>query len=195
VHALGYLQGHAPQAVAGVHAWLAAMLRWLTGSDKGRDEAANGNNHASWWAVHVAAFAAATGEGGVADAAFAHFRDVLLPQQMRPDGSLPRELERTKALSYSLFISMRGRPSPSWRCGAAWTSGISPCRRPLDRPGHRVRAPLSRQSLLWQRPQIDGSVPSDQLCLQMAALRLGLEEAQRINARRREDMRLIRDQG
>ena len=33
----------------------------------------------------------------------AFFKDTLLPQQMAPDGSFPRELARTKPYGYSLF--------------------------------------------------------------------------------------------
>ncbi len=196
VAALGYLEGRAPEAVDGVRAWLAAMLRWLTESDKGRAEAANGNNHASWWAVHVAAYAAATREDRLADAAFAHFRDVLLPQQMLADGSLPRELERTKALSYSLFNlnAWTALAELALQRGVDLWHFALPDGRSIAR-GIGFVLPFLDNPFLWQRPQIDGMVPSDQLCLQMAALRLGMEEAQRVNAKRRQDMRLIRDQG
>jgi hypothetical protein len=196
VHALGYLESHAPQTVQAVRCWLADMLRWLITSGKGQDEAANGNNHASWWAVHVAAFGLAVGDRAAARTAFARYRDVLLPQQMRSDGSLPRELERTKSMSYSLFNlnAWTALAEMAHREGEDLWSFALPDGRSLAR-GIGFVLPFLDNPFEWRGPQIDGIVPADQLCLQMAALRLGMAEAQRVNAKRRVDHRLIRDQG
>jgi len=36
-------------------------------------------------------------------ASLRHFRQVIVPQQVQPDGSCPRELARTRSMHYSLF--------------------------------------------------------------------------------------------
>lgn len=41
--------------------WIQKMLHWLTTSQLGIGESKSGNNHAVWWANHVAACAAFTG--------------------------------------------------------------------------------------------------------------------------------------
>jgi Alginate lyase len=44
-----------------------------------------------------------TGNGAVQDQVWAWYRSTLVPGQIRPDGSCPREEARTRSLSYSTF--------------------------------------------------------------------------------------------
>lgn len=96
----GYLRG---QPLADIQSWFRQYLTWLTTDRFGLDERNNGNNHSVAWALQVAEFARLVGDTAQEAAMRAFFKDTLLPQQMAPDGSFPRELARTKPYGYSLF--------------------------------------------------------------------------------------------
>ena len=92
-----------PAEMAGVREWFAAYLDWITTSANGMDERSQENNHGTCWAMQAASFAGFVDD----DAALAGLRErfiaVLVPGQIEPDGSMPRELARTKPFGYSLF--------------------------------------------------------------------------------------------
>jgi len=85
----------------GVRQWYADFLKWMTTSKKGLDEKKSGNNHATWWTAQVAAYAALTGDEAAKSMAWEHYRGYLVPAEIRPDGSCPREEARTNSLGYS----------------------------------------------------------------------------------------------
>jgi hypothetical protein len=85
----------------GVRQWFADFLKWMTTSQKGLDEKKSGNNHATWWTAQVAAYATLTGDEATKSMAWEHYRGYLVPEEIRPDGSCPREEERTNSLGYS----------------------------------------------------------------------------------------------
>jgi hypothetical protein len=87
----------------GLLRWFAAYLRWLTGSENGREERDAQNNHGTCWVLQVAEFARLIGYEQLTAWCRAHYRTVLLPGQMAADGSFPRELARTRPYGYSLF--------------------------------------------------------------------------------------------
>jgi hypothetical protein len=87
--------------VAGVRQWYAAYLKWATTSEKGLSEKKSGNNHATWWTAQMAAYAAFTGDTAARAMAWDHYRTYLVPTEIQPDGSCPREEARTASLSYS----------------------------------------------------------------------------------------------
>jgi hypothetical protein len=89
--------------LAGVKAWFAAYLHWMLTDDNGRKEAAEKNNHSVAYWLQVAVFARFTGETAALETARQTYRDVLLPDQLAPNGSFPRELARTKPYGYSIF--------------------------------------------------------------------------------------------
>jgi hypothetical protein len=86
-----------------IKAWFRQYVQWMTTHPYGLAERSNGNNHSAAWALQVAAFSRLTGDSAQLDAMRAFFRDSLVPVQMAPDGSFPRELSRTKPYGYSLF--------------------------------------------------------------------------------------------
>jgi hypothetical protein len=86
---------------AGVRRWFADYARWMNTSQKGTDEKNATNNHATWWTAQVAAYAAFTGDQPLAAMAWERYRNHLVPAQIKPDGSCPREEARTKSLGYS----------------------------------------------------------------------------------------------
>ena len=85
----------------GVRRWFADFLHWMTTSSKGLDEKKSGNNHATWWTAQVAAYAALTGDQAAQQMAWDHYRAYLVPEEIRADGSCPREEARTNSLGYS----------------------------------------------------------------------------------------------
>lgn len=84
-----------------VRAWYGDFLKWMTTSKKGLDERKSGNNHATWWTAQVAAYASLTRNPVTMAMAWEHYRTVLVPGEIQPNGSCPREEERTNSLSYS----------------------------------------------------------------------------------------------
>lgn len=86
---------------SGMRQWFRDYTKWLTTSEKGLAEKRSGNNHATWWTAQVACYAAFTGDSGMRRMAWEHYRTYLVPSEIRPDGSCPREEARTQSLSYS----------------------------------------------------------------------------------------------
>jgi hypothetical protein len=87
----------------GVERWFADYLKWMTTSPKGLDEKKSGNNHATWWTAQAAAYASLVGDAGTRQMAWDHYRNYLVPTEIQPDGSCPREEARTNSLSYSAY--------------------------------------------------------------------------------------------
>ena len=83
--------------------WFRSYLQWMKTSDKGKQERATLNNHATCWALQAAEFARFIGDSETRDEVRQQYIEVLLPNQMGADGSFPKELARTKPYSYSIF--------------------------------------------------------------------------------------------
>jgi hypothetical protein len=82
-------------------AWMKEFLRWMTKSEKGVEERDNGNNHSTWWAAQVAAYATYLKDDAALLAAWTLYFEQIVPKQLLPNGSQPKEEERTRSLSYS----------------------------------------------------------------------------------------------
>jgi hypothetical protein len=61
------------------------------------------NNHGTCWVMQVGMFARLVDNKQVLELCRERFKNVLLPNQMAPNGSFPLELKRTKPYGYSLF--------------------------------------------------------------------------------------------
>jgi hypothetical protein len=92
-----------PADEAGLRKWFADYIAWMGSSPNGREEQAAQNNHGIWYDLQVTQFALFAGRTDVARATVAKFPEVRIAAQIAPDGSIPRELERTRALHYTLF--------------------------------------------------------------------------------------------
>lgn len=106
VDAVGLLEGSKAWTAAdqqGLVAWFEAYLRWLRESRHGRDEAATTNNHGTHYDAQVASFALFTGQRSLAAAVLSETRQKRIAAHIQPDGRQPRELERTRAWSYSVM--------------------------------------------------------------------------------------------
>jgi hypothetical protein len=105
----------------GVRDWFAEFTKWMTTSKKGLDEKKSGNNHSTWWTAQVAAYASLTGDTETLKMAWDHYRTVLVPGEIEPDGSCPREEARTNSLSYSAM----NLDAFSVLCRIAATNGVN----------------------------------------------------------------------
>lgn len=96
------LAGGMDAAVAqGVRDWFGAFTKWMTTSKKGLAEKKSGNNHSVWWTAQVSAYSSFTGDNATLRMTWDHYRTYLVPTEIQPNGSCPREEERTNSLSYS----------------------------------------------------------------------------------------------
>lgn len=95
----GFLDG---ADLEGLKNWFDQYVSWLTTHPYGLDERDNGNNHSTWWAAQVAAFADLTGREDLRAVAQEQFKKYL-SEQMDETGGFPEELGRTKPYNYTLF--------------------------------------------------------------------------------------------
>ena len=96
---LGYLK---VAEYDGLRRWFDQYLTWLTTHPYGIDERDHGNNHSTWWAAQVAAFAELAGRQDVLELTRKQFKR-WLTLQMDSTGAFPEELSRTKPYNYTLF--------------------------------------------------------------------------------------------
>jgi hypothetical protein len=85
-----------------LQSWMKAYLDWLLSSPNGAHERAAKNNHGSWYAAQTMSYALFVGDT-------ARAREIAegvkgrIERQIRPDGSQPEELVRTRTYHYSYF--------------------------------------------------------------------------------------------
>jgi len=96
---LEFLKG---EELVGLKNWFNEYADWLNTHPYGLKEKDHGNNHSTWWAAQVAAFAHLADREDLMEIAREQFKK-LLSEQMAKDGSFPDELSRTKPYNYSLF--------------------------------------------------------------------------------------------
>jgi len=87
----------------GLHQWFTDYLEWLQTSPQGLAEKGLGNNRGTWYDAQVVAFARFTGNDDLALRVLRESCLKRLDEQIAGDGSLPKELERTISLSYTLM--------------------------------------------------------------------------------------------
>jgi hypothetical protein len=86
-----------------LQAWASEYFQWLTTSELALDEAASDNNHGSFYDAQAIYFALFSGNK---DAAVKIAKNVVqnrILSQIKPDGSMPEELARTRPLFYSNY--------------------------------------------------------------------------------------------
>ncbi len=85
----------------GVKTWLQSYSEWLQMSKLGRREGTRGNNHGTTYDVQLCAILLYLGETEQVRHRLEKVSKNSIAQQIEADGRQPRELERTKAFSYS----------------------------------------------------------------------------------------------
>jgi hypothetical protein len=83
-------------------AWFREFIKWMQNSPNGRDEADARNNHGSWYAAQLAAFALFIGDDKLVRKTV-EAAQKRIARQIEPDGKQPEELQRTRGLWYSGF--------------------------------------------------------------------------------------------
>ena len=86
-----------------LQAWFGEYLRWLRVSELGKEESAAENNHGTWYDVQVVAFALFVGDKELAEKAALRAKKRRIEDALDEKGRQIHELERTKALDYSLL--------------------------------------------------------------------------------------------
>lgn len=81
--------------------WMKAYRDWLVSSDIGRAEAHQGNNHGTWYDAQLCALAYYTGDPRIVFKVVEEAKEHRIATQIEPDGSQPRELERTRSETYT----------------------------------------------------------------------------------------------
>jgi hypothetical protein len=104
--AVGLLRGSTGWTAAddrAMHEWARAFLQWMRTSPQGKEESKATNNHGSWYDVQLVALAYFVGDSALAEETLRTSTMHRIEAQILPDGQQPRELERTRSLSYSEF--------------------------------------------------------------------------------------------
>jgi len=83
--------------------WCKAYLRWLRTSEFGKEEAKSKNNHGTYYDLQVATFADYVGNKKIVRQVLENVKTNRIEKQIKPDGSQPLELQRTRPHMYSIF--------------------------------------------------------------------------------------------
>ncbi len=83
--------------------WFADYASWMRTDPNGREEQAAANNHGIWFDYQLAGFSLFARQDAVARQVVAEAGARRIAAQVAPNGSLPLELQRTRALHYSYF--------------------------------------------------------------------------------------------
>jgi hypothetical protein len=107
------------ETMRGLKQWFSDFAEWFMTSPTGRQEANSGNNHSIAYDVQLAAYAGFAGRVDVMNGVIDSFPARRLFRQIEPDGSQPRELERTIPMHYTLFNldHMMDMDMLAWRVG------------------------------------------------------------------------------
>jgi hypothetical protein len=87
----------------GLERWFADYTTWMRTDPNGREEQAAANNHGIWFDYQLAGFSLFARQDAVARQVVAEAGARRIAPQVAPNGSLPLELKRTRALHYSYF--------------------------------------------------------------------------------------------
>jgi len=87
----------------GLKNWFKQYLEWITTSKNGIEEKNNGNNHSTWWEDQAMAYSIFLNDTSMYNRLIKFFKTDLIPKQIMPNGSCPKEEARTKSLQYSIF--------------------------------------------------------------------------------------------
>jgi hypothetical protein len=150
----------------GMRRWFADYLRWVATSKKGLDEQKSGNNHATWCTAQMAAYAGYAGDTAKRKWAWDHYRNYLVPTEVKPDGSCPREEARTKSLGYSSM----NLDAFSLLCRQAQMDGVDLW--PQVEKCFRYLMPYIMDPKSWRKPQISPYEPDGAVFPALAALGL-----------------------
>jgi hypothetical protein len=93
----------APADQQGLERWFSDYVDWMRTSRNGREEDQAGNNHSIWYDAQISQFALFARRPDVTETVARAFAARRIVPQFAANGSLPRELTRTRSLHYSVF--------------------------------------------------------------------------------------------
>ncbi len=170
--AYGFLD---PEMKSGLFNWFGDYLNWLLTSKYGKDEDDASNNHGTWFDVEVVGTALLLGKNELAKERLEIVKTKRIQSQVEPDGSQPKELARTKALSYSA-MNLTGL---SYLANLGQVAGVdlwtfeTPDGRSIKK-AYQYLQPIATGEKQWNFPQIvdpEGSVENLKPMFRMAASR------------------------
>ena len=85
-----------------MRAWMQDYLTWLQGSKIAKKEGRTENNHGNWYVTQVSGIAWYLGDKAVIGDMVKLMKSKL-DVQLKPDGTQPAELARTRSFHYSYF--------------------------------------------------------------------------------------------
>jgi hypothetical protein len=83
--------------------WFSDYVDWLQQSTLGKKEAAATNNHSVWYDAQVASFAYYIGRQDISKSIVEQAKVKRITTQIQADGSMPRELARTRSMDYTMY--------------------------------------------------------------------------------------------
>lgn len=84
-------------------AWSDEYFEWLTTNEMALEEAASKNNHGSFYDLQAIYFALYSGNRLAATQVAEKFTEHRILKQIKPNGSMPEEVARTRPLFYSIY--------------------------------------------------------------------------------------------
>ncbi len=86
-----------------IRMWFTDLANWMLTSENGIEEDYHHNNHGAWFDVQILAMARFTNRKNLATKICINALDNRHRKHIRPDGSMPYELERTRGIHYSIY--------------------------------------------------------------------------------------------
>ncbi|MEI8206295.1 MAG: alginate lyase family protein [Kiritimatiellales bacterium] len=159
-----------PSEHAALRDWAAQYLNWLKTDRLAQDEAATKNNHGTFFDAQIMYFAIFAGEPALARQVAEESVKRRILAQIEPDGTQPKELDRTRTFHYNAFnlqaMFMLARLAEQVGVDL-WRAGDSRMKAAMD-----FLAPYADPARPWPYPDMDG-VPRIELLpllLQAAAV-------------------------
>lgn len=91
------------EEMAALRSWFSELVDWMLTAPNARKIARHKNNLAVAYDAQLIRYALFAGRPEIARQALESFSERRLAVQIEPDGSMPQELARTKAMSYSIY--------------------------------------------------------------------------------------------
>lgn len=91
------------QDTEAIRAWFASYVDWMTTAQQAIDEDNFRNNHGTAYHVQLIVYAGFVGRDSLAEAYRRSFTERRILTQVRPDGTQPEELKRTRGFGYSVY--------------------------------------------------------------------------------------------
>ncbi len=83
--------------------WFTEYFNWMQTAKMALQEVESGNNHGVWMDVQRTAIAIFIGKLDIASKILNEAKTARIAQQIEPDGTMPRELARTRSMHYTAF--------------------------------------------------------------------------------------------